>query len=109
MTEPKQSEPTARDALLTGVNAPSSDALRMGHSTIFWLARIKPEDIARSWIELMDAAKDARHRITLGASGNGTTIKGVYLEGATVCITRDGSVVIFTAASTSASSGAEQP
>jgi hypothetical protein len=101
MTEPKQSELIARDALLTGTNAPSLDALRMGHTTSFWLAKISPEDTERSWTELLACAKDATHRITLGASANGTTPKGVYLEGATVCITRSGSVVIFTAKSMS--------
>jgi hypothetical protein len=78
---------------------------RTVHHTNFWLAKISAQDIEKSWKDLLECAKDAKHRITLGASVNGTMPKGVCLEGATVCITRSGSVLIFTANITSKSNG----
>ena len=95
MIESKPSELTEKGDSRTDTSGASLATVLTGAYTTFLLAKISPEDIGRSWIELRDSAKDARNRTTLVRWENGTTLNPVYRADATVYITRDGSVAIF--------------
>jgi hypothetical protein len=101
----KQTKLTAQDALPTGIKGLSSDAHRMGRCTNFLLAKINPDAIGKSWIELRDYARDAQNRTTLVEWVSGTTYSQAYRADATVYIMRNGSVAIFIGSTTSTSNG----
>ena len=94
MISKPQNEPIEKEDSLTSTSAVSSLPQPMS----FWLAKIKVVGEKKLEKELRDCAKDARFRTSLVLRGNGTIFVGAILEGATVHIMADGSVLIFTAA-----------
>lgn len=73
------------------------------------LAKISPEDIAKSWIALKDCVKGATHRITSVRWVNGTTFKEDCLVDVIAYTTPGGFALDFTVGDTSILSGARKP
>jgi hypothetical protein len=61
----------------------------------YWLERINPSAIGRSWKRLRACAKDAEPLTTWVVLENGTTYEGVSVAAVTACIMPNGFALHF--------------
>jgi hypothetical protein len=87
----------------------SSADVWMAHSMNYWLARISPLDIARSWKGLAECVKDASEPIVSAKWASGTMFREDFRVVVTASTTGDGFALHFIVSATSTSNGAEQP